>query len=337
MGELCSVIGCGSWGTAIATALARNDHSVKIYSRREKQVKTINSAGENRDYFPGVKLPKQVTATTDINYCLQNASFIFISVPTSATLDTIQQISTDLPENGVVISTAKGLQVESFKTNYQMISENTDLPVCVLSGPTHAEEVIKNQPSAAVVASKSRAAARNVQDLLRSRRFRIYTNPDVRGVELGGAVKNVIAVAAGASDGLGYGDNARAALITRGLAEIGRLGEELGANFLSFSGLSGLGDLIVTCNSTHSRNRTFGYKIGQGKDRDTALEEVGQVVEGVRTTRAIYKQKQMGKISADMPITEEIYRVLFEDKSPLEAVDNLMTRDPKTELKKWKQ
>ncbi len=327
-----SIIGCGSWGTAIAQALARQGYEVMIYSRRSEQVRHIREKRVNSDYFPEIVLSKNIAATDDLKKALRVAEYIFISVPTSATAGLMAEIEDNIPSESTIISTAKGIDVESFKTNSELIAEYAENPLAVLSGPTHAEEVIKELPSAAVIASHSRKVAEDLQELISDRRFRIYTNQDVRGVELGGAIKNIIALAAGISDGLGYGDNARAALITRGLAEIARLGEELGAATLTFSGLTGLGDLVVTCNSTHSRNRTFGYKIGEGKDKKTALKEVGQAVEGIKSTEAVYRQKVRGNISAEMPITEEIYSVLFEGKDPLTAVDELMTRDPKTEL-----
>ncbi len=332
MKQNCAVLGCGSWGTAIAVLLARQEHDIYLYSRRKQQIKDIENNRVNSDYFPQVKLPESIYPTNNIKECITNSRYIFIAVPTSATKTIASQLNKYLCGNEIIISTAKGLDIKSFKTNSQIISHYLSQPVAVLSGPTHAEEVIDSLPSAAVIACQNEKISQELQELISDDRFRIYINTDIKGVELGGALKNIIAVAAGISDGLGYGDNARAALITRGIAEMSRLGEELGANKLTFSGLTGLGDLVVTCNSEHSRNRTFGYKIGEGKSVNIAEKEVGQVVEGIKTAKAVYKQKKQGNISTDMPITEAVYRVIYTDKEPLKAVDELMTRTPKDEI-----
>lgn len=332
MEKNCAILGSGSWGTAIAVLLARQGHEVNIYSRRKEQVQDIKINRVNSDYFPEVELPENIYPNNDINSCMQNCKYIFIAVPTSATAEIAQQVSEFLSGDEIIISTAKGLDIDSFKTNSQIISQYLQQPVAVLSGPTHAEEVINSLPTAAVIACENEEVSGELQKLISDKRFRLYVNRDKKGIELGGALKNIIAVAAGISDGLGYGDNARAGLITRGLEEISRLGVELDSKKLTFSGLSGLGDLVVTCNSKHSRNRTFGYKIGKGKSVGTAQNEVGQVVEGIKTAKAVFKQKAKGNISSDMPITEAVYKVIFTGKDPLKAVDELMTRTPKFEL-----
>ncbi|MFW6030942.1 MAG: NAD(P)H-dependent glycerol-3-phosphate dehydrogenase, partial [Halanaerobiales bacterium] len=232
----------------------------------------------------------------------------------------------------LIVSTAKGIEEDTYLRNSQIISNNCNNPVAILSGPTHAEEVINNLPTAAVVASKNKAAAKEIQELMMSAKFRVYTNPDIIGVELGGAIKNIMAIAAGIADGLSYGDNTKAALVTRGLHEMSRLGVSMGGSLLTYAGLTGMGDLVVTCTSLHSRNRRLGIKIGQGYTLKQAQAQVKQTVEGIRTTKAIYKWYKEGDYSFDIPITKQIYQVLFEEKDPLKAVDDLMLRGAKHEI-----
>lgn len=326
-----AVIGGGSWGTAIAENLTKNNFNVYLYARRAEQVNEMVKTGRNKDYFPDYKLSDFIIPTNDLKEAVSNKDIVFISVPTSATREVSKKVKKYISKDAIIVSTAKGIDEDSFLTNSEIISEELD-NITVLSGPTHAEEVILDKPTAAVVASKDMESAKVVQEAMSNIRFRAYTNPDIVGVELGGAIKNIIALASGIVAGLGYGDNSIAALITRGLAEISRFGVELGANKATFSGLSGLGDLVVTCTSEHSRNRSFGYKIGQGLSIDEAEREVGQVVEGIKTTRSVILAKKGGKVKTEMPITEEIYEVLFEDKDPLKAVDDLMNREIKTEI-----
>lgn len=327
-----AVIGGGSWGTAIAENLTKNNFNVYLYAKRAEQVNEMIKTGRNKDYFPDYKLSDFIIPTNDLKEAVSNKDIVFISVPTSATREVSKKVKKYISKDAIVVSTAKGIDEDSFLTNSEIISEELDNTITVLSGPTHAEEVILDKPTAAVVASKDMESAKVVQEAMSNIRFRAYTNPDIVGVELGGAIKNIIALASGIVAGLGYGDNSIAALITRGLAEISRFGVELGANKATFSGLSGLGDLVVTCTSEHSRNRSFGYKIGQGLSIDEAEREVGQVVEGIKTTRSVILAKKGGKVKTEMPITEEIYEVLFEDKDPLKAVDDLMNREIKTEI-----
>lgn len=331
MGDKVSIIGGGSWGTAIAQLLAQNGHTVQIKVRDKKQVLEINKSHSNKNYFPQYRLLKNISATDNYKDILEFSNYIFLAIPTHTTRLIIEEIS-EYPGNHIFISTAKGFEEDTFLRNSEIISNITGRPVAVLSGPTHAEEVISNIPTAAVVASKNQIIANYIQDLMMSPTFRVYTNPDVSGVEIGGAVKNVIALASGIADGLGYGDNTKAALITRGLHEMSRLGSYLGAKKLTFAGLTGMGDLVVTCTSMHSRNRRFGIEIGKGSNLEKAKNAINQTVEGVRTTRAIYNWYKKKKPDFELPITTQIYNVLFENKDPHQAVDDLMVRGPKHEI-----
>lgn len=325
-----AVIGAGSWGTALAIRLAKNNHIVTVWGRDKEKVEIINSTHENTEYLPNIKIPENVIFTTDFS-CVKDSDFIIISVPTHS----VRQISKELSgliENQIIINVAKGIENGTLATMSQVIKE--ELPenkVVVLYGPSHAEEVSKDIPTTVVSASEDIDAAKAVQDLFMSSYFRVYTNTDVIGVEIGGSIKNVIALCAGISDGLGFGDNTKAALMTRGLAEISRLGLAMGADPLTFAGLSGVGDLIVTCTSMHSRNRRCGILIGQGKTLNEAQEEVRMVVEGVRTTKSAYELSK--KLGVEMPITEQAYEILFNGKNSREAVFDLMMRDKKGEIK----
>ena len=327
-----AVIGGGSWGTALATILAKNNYDVDIYIRENYLIEDINQKHINTDYFPDIKLADNINATSDLQKVVESAAQIVVSVPTDATRTIMNEIKPYLDSDKILISTAKGIEENTYLRNSQIINEITDNPVVVLSGPTHAEEVVKELPSAAVAASKNRKNAEKVQDMFMTRTFRVYTNPDVVGVEMGGAIKNIIAIAAGITDGLGYGDNSMAALITRGLMEISRLGSYFDSNLLTYAGLSGMGDLVVTCTSEHSRNRRFGYNIGQGMKFEDSLKKVGQAVEGIKTTKAVKQWMKEENFDFELPITTEIYRVLFEEKDPLNAVDDLMLRGPKHEM-----
>ncbi len=327
-----SIIGGGSWGTAIAQTLSKNNHSILLYERITEVTESINKDRVNINYFPEIKLSKNITATNNIKETLSFSDYIFISVPTQFTGKIMKKIHNDINQEKIIISTAKGIEEKSFLRNSQIIEKYFDHNIAVLSGPTHAEEVISSLPSAAVVVSKDLKIAEKIQDLLMSRTFRIYTSDDLIGVELGGAVKNIIAIAAGIVEGLGYGDNTKAALITRGLAEIRRFGIYLGGKPLTFSGLTGMGDLVVTCTSHHSRNFRFGIEIGKGLSMEKALKKIKQTVEGIRTTSAVYDKARELNLDFDLPITNQIYQVLFNNKEPLDAVDELMLRDPKKEL-----
>jgi Glycerol-3-phosphate dehydrogenase len=328
------VIGAGSWGTALSMVLADNGCSVSLWSHRKDQAEEIRNHHTNQRYLQGVVLPDNVIGTDSLQDALKDTNAIMLVVPAKALRDVLGRIRTILTQPVLFIHGVKGIEPGTFKRMSEVISE--EIPrhlrsgVVVLSGPSHAEEVSLRHPTTVAVASDDPEAAKKVQDLFFNHYFRVYTNEDVVGVEIGGALKNIIALGAGISDGLGYGDNAKAALITRGLAEISRLGTKLGAHPLTFIGLTGMGDLIVTCTSVHSRNWRAGNMLGKGKELRDVLDHMGMVVEGVRTAEAAYELAKKEKI--EMPITEAIYHVLFDGKHPKDAVDELMGRDKKDEI-----
>jgi glycerol-3-phosphate dehydrogenase (NAD(P)+) len=322
------VLPAGSYGTALASVLADNDADVMLWSRNEAIVSEINTEHTNQRFHPDIHISSQIKATTSIKDALDGARMVILASPSSAMRDIVQQVRPFLHKKMIIVHATKGFEMDTLKRMTTVIAD--ELPeydhneICVLSGPSHAEEVIRKSPTTVVVASQSTETAQRVQDLLINPYFRVYTNSDVIGVEVGGALKNIIALGAGLSDGLGFGDNAKAALITRGLAEIARLGTAMGANPLTFAGLAGVGDLVVTCTSKHSRNWRAGYQLAQDKKLDEVLESMGMVVEGVKTTKAAYSLAS--KYNVEMPITEQLYQVLFENKSPKHAVEDLMGR-----------
>lgn len=323
-----AVIGAGSWGTALALVLADNQHDVRLWARRSEQVDEINERHTNQKYLPDVELPENIIATNDLKEAVSNTDTILLVTPTSALREILNQMKDDLEDKVTLIHASKGIEPDTLYRVSEVIEDEIPAElreaVVVLSGPSHAEEVSLRQPTTVTVSSKNHEKAEQVQDLFINPNFRVYTNPDIVGVELGGSLKNIIALGAGLSDGLGYGDNAKAALLTRGLAEIARLGTTMGAQPLTFAGLSGIGDLVVTCTSVHSRNWRAGNLLGKGNSLDEVLENMGMVVEGVRTTKAAYQLAK--KEGVEMPITNELYEVLFHDKHPKEAVDSLMRR-----------
>lgn len=329
-----SVIGAGSWGTALSMVLSDNGHNVVLWTHRQNQADEINLRHTNRKYLPGVAIPEAVRATSDLALALDGADVLLIVVPAGAMRDVMSRIRGALDHSLLIVHGVKGIEPGTLKRMSEVICEeipqNLRRAVVVLSGPSHAEEVSLRHPTTVAVAAKDSEAAKAAQDLFFNRYFRVYTNEDMLGVEIGGALKNIIALGAGISDGLGYGDNAKAALITRGLAEISRLGTALGAHPLTFIGLTGVGDLIVTCTSVHSRNWRAGHLLGQGEKLPDVLKQVGMVVEGVRTTKAAYALAK--KQHVDMPITQAIYQVLFENTNPKQAVDELMSRKKKDEI-----
>lgn len=329
-----TVIGGGSWGSAIAISLAKNGYRISLRDIFEKQVTEINEERSNSKYLPGVKFPEGITATTDLEEALIDAKLVVIVVPSHAIREVARELEGLLTSDTIIVSATKGIEEDTSFRMSEVLKEELRPElhdnIAVLSGPSHAEEVSKGIPTTTVVASQHRQLAETVQDSFMSDTFRVYTNPDVIGVELGGALKNIIAIAAGISDGLGYGDNTKAALITRGLTEIKRLGVELGAEPMTFAGLSGMGDLVVTCASEHSRNRRLGIKIGSGKSLDQALGEMQMVVEGVKTTKAAYALAR--QVEVEVPIINQAYQVLFEGKSPQAAVNELMERKKKHEI-----
>ena len=329
-----AVLGAGSWGTALAVHLAEKGYRVGLWSRRPEQVETLNGCRENSRYLPGIKLPESILVTSNLGPALSLAEYVVFSVPSHSFRQVLADALAYIHQNALVINTAKGIEENSLQRMSEIfvdVAGNSRAKnYAVLSGPSHAEEVALRMPTAVVIAAVSDAAASRVQDLFMAKTFRVYTNPDIIGVELGGALKNIIALGTGIIDGLIDSDNAKAAFMTRGLAEITRLGIAMHANPLTFAGLAGLGDLIVTCTSKHSRNRRAGVEIGKGKSLEQALAGVNMVVEGVRTTRATHGLAKMWGV--EMPITEQMYQVLFEGKSPKAAVISLMNRDKTHEV-----
>lgn len=332
--EKITVLGAGSWGTALAIVLAENGHDTVIWSHREEQAHEINNEHTNKKYLPSTRLPHNLRATSKLQEAVFDATTIVIAVPTKAIREVCEQASTFLDKRKLFVHVSKGIEPDSLLRISQLIEESVEAKwledIVVLSGPSHAEEVVLQHPTTVTAACANLVAAEKVQDLFMSQYFRVYTSEDVIGVELGGALKNVIALAAGITDGLNYGDNAKAALITRGLAEITRLGVKMGGNPFTFAGLTGMGDLIVTCTSVHSRNWRAGNMLGKGMQLPKVLEQMGMVVEGVRTTKAAHQLAQ--KYEVAMPITAALYDVLFNDKTPKEAVDDLMLRVKKPEI-----
>ncbi|MFP7169414.1 NAD(P)H-dependent glycerol-3-phosphate dehydrogenase [Terribacillus sp. FSL K6-0262] len=332
--RITAVLGAGSWGTALAMVLADNGHEVRIWSHNPAQVAAINETRGNEKYLPGVTLPASITAYAAMEDTVKDADAVILVVPAKATREVASKLAAHLPADAVIAHATKGIEPKTSKRVSEMIEEELKAvdhrPVVVLSGPSHAEEVAKRQPTTLSASSVEMEEAKKVQELFMNENFRVYTITDMVGVELGGSLKNIIALGAGISDGLGYGDNAKAALITRGLAEIARLGTKLGANPLTFIGLSGMGDLIVTCTSVHSRNWRTGNMLGKGMSLEEALAQMGMAVEGVRTTEAVAELAD--KAGVEMPITKGINQILFHGAKAKDIVDQLMTRMPKHEM-----
>ncbi|WP_432355108.1 NAD(P)H-dependent glycerol-3-phosphate dehydrogenase [Sporosarcina sp. A2] len=328
-----SVIGAGSWGTALAFVLAENGHDCLIWGRREEQTTEINEQHTNQAYLKNCKLPVTLKASSSLQRAVEHADILIVAVPTKGMREIGVQLNEMIKKPKCIVHVSKGIEPDTLKRITEMLKEeirpDARRALVVLSGPSHAEEVVLRHPTTVTVASDDAEAAKEIQTLFMNSYFRVYTNEDVLGVELGGALKNVIALAAGIADGLEYGDNAKAALITRGLAEITRLGVKMGANPLTFSGLAGMGDLIVTANSVHSRNWKAGNMLGKGHSLEEVTEGMGMVIEGVRTTKAAHQLAKQYDVS--MPLTEALYSVLFKGHEPREAVDWLMSRGKKNE------
>lgn len=325
-----SVLGSGSWGMALVLLLYNNGHEVLLWSARPEDARKLREKRENPDRLPGVRLPDEIEILTDLERALKDVDVTVLAVASPYIRSTAHKMAPFVCGNQKIVNVAKGIEEKTLKTLSEVIEE--EIPqgnVAVLSGPSHAEEVGRGLPTTCVVSAHTQETAEYLQSIFMSPVFRVYTTPDILGVELGGALKNVIALAAGTADGLGYGDNTKAALITRGITEIGRLGKKMGAQMETFYGLSGIGDLIVTCASKHSRNRKAGYLIGQGHTMEEAMDEVQMVVEGVYSARAARELAE--KYEVEMPIITEVNRVLFEGKSAAEAVMDLMLRDKKVE------
>lgn len=328
-----AVIGAGSWGTALAILLSREGKSVKLWAYEPHLVEIIKERHENTLYLPGFEIPPRVSPTNDIEEAVRGCEVILSVVPSHAVRATISSVSRFLSGSEILVSATKGIENDTLMTMDELLRDVTPPPLhrrlTFLSGPTFAREVADGKPTAASVASLDHDAAVKIQGLLSTTNFRLYTNPDVKGLVLGGAFKNVIAIAAGISDGLGLGDNSRAALITRGLAEMTRLGTKMGANPATFSGLAGIGDLMLTCSGNLSRNRTVGYKIGKGEKLNQILEEMDMVAEGIKTARSVMGLTE--KYGVELPIVERIYSILYEDEDPRHTVTELMTRSLKGE------
>lgn len=329
-----AIIGAGSWGTALAMVLADNQHEVRLWGHNEKQINEINQFHTNEKYLPGIRLPEMIKGYVSLEQTLEGVETIVLAVPTKAYREVLGNIGKIAKKPITVVHVSKGIEPDTLMRISEMIEEVSSpawlKDIVVLSGPSHAEEVSLRHPTTVAVSSENMKAAEYVQDLFMNQHFRVYTNPDLIGVEIGGALKNIIALAAGITDGLGYGDNAKAALITRGLSEISRLGTAMGANPLTFSGLTGIGDLIVTCTSVHSRNWRAGNMLGKGQKLEAVLENMGMVVEGVRTTKAAFQLAK--KYEVNMPITEALYHVLFDGQDVKGAVDQLMSRGKTNEM-----
>jgi glycerol-3-phosphate dehydrogenase (NAD(P)+) len=326
-----AVLGDGAWGTAIALLLAQDSaHQVSLWSAREENGRLLRERRENTGLLPGVAIPEGIELTTDIHTAVREADFYVAGIPTVYLRSTMERVRSALRPDCPVISLTKGIENETFlrptEIVHQVIGSQS---LAVLSGPSHAEEVSRGLPTTVVAASGDVQLAKSVQEHFHGETFRVYTNPDMLGVELAGALKNIMGIAAGISDGLGFGDNAKAALMTRGLVEMTRFGLALGAQSQTFFGLAGLGDLITTCISRHGRNRHVGERLGRGEKLAQILQSMSMVAEGVYTTRSVHaRARQMG---VEMPITAEIYGVLYEDKDPRVAVSDLMLREPKHE------
>ena len=325
-----SVIGAGSWGTALAILLEKNGHEVTLWSHREEEAKELAKSREHKSKLPGVQIPERIEITGNLESALREKDVLVFAVPSVAVRSTAKKVAPYVKEGQLIVNVAKGIEETTLMTLTDIIEE--EIPGakgCVLSGPSHAEEVSRGLPTTCVVGAKDKETAEFLQNVFMSPVFRVYISPDILGIELGGALKNVIALAAGTADGLGYGDNTKAALITRGITEIARLGIAMGAKADTFYGLSGIGDLIVTCASKHSRNRKAGYLMGQGRSMQQAMDEVNMVVEGVYSAKAGLALSQKYKV--EMPIIEQVNKVLFEGKAPAAAVKELMVRDKKIE------
>lgn len=331
-----SVIGAGSWGIALALLLSKNGNNVTVWSIVKDEIDMLNEKREHIDKLPGVPLPDSMVFTTDLEEAIKGKKVLVLAVPSVFTRSTANKMKDYVEEGQIIVNVAKGIEESTLMTLSDIIEEEIpQADVAVLSGPSHAEEVGRGVPTTIVVGARTEETAVYLQNMFMNDVFRVYTSSDILGMELGGSLKNVVALAAGIADGLGYGDNTKAALITRGIAEISRLGVAMGGKAETFYGLTGIGDLIVTCASVHSRNRKAGVLMGQGKTMDEAMKEVKMVVEGVYSAKAAMLLAE--KYNVSMPIIEQVNLVLFEDKPADEAVKDLMFRDKRVEnsVVKW--
>lgn len=326
-----AVLGAGSWGTALALLFSRNGYPVQLWAHTQQHAEAMIDTRSNARYLPGIHFPDLLQVTTNVYDTIEQVRDILVVVPSHAFRDTLQTIKPHISPDHRLAWASKGFEHGTCKLLHQVAHEELDdlIPLAVVSGPTFAKEVANGLPGAVTVASKDHDFATELAAMLHSERFRAYTSEDITGVEIGGAVKNVLAIAAGIADGLGFGANTRAALITRGLAEVMRLGVALGGERETFMGLAGLGDLVLTCTDDQSRNRRLGLALGKGTTKEQAMLDIGQVVEGVITAREVHTLAQ--KQGVEMPIVEQVYRVLYENQAPKDAVDALLGRDIKPE------
>ena len=328
-----AVLGAGSWGTTLAILLTDNSHDVTLWSYRESDAATIRLRRENPSFLPGISIPSGVRITTSLEEAVREAEIVVAAVPSQFLRGVMAQVREVLPPRAVIVNVAKGIENGTLMTMSEMLADV--LPECpadliaTLSGPSHAEEVSRKIPTTVVAASRSLETARMVQSVFMVPYFRVYASDDIKGVEVGGALKNVIAIAAGIIDGASLGDNTKAAVMTRGIAEIARIGVALGAHLRTFSGLSGIGDLMVTCMSRHSRNRHIGVEIGKGRKLPDIVAEMVMVAEGIATTLSAHELAR--RVGVEVPIVDQVHKILFEGKDPLKACYDLMTRDPKGE------
>jgi glycerol-3-phosphate dehydrogenase (NAD(P)+) len=328
-----SVLGAGGWGTTLAIILHYNGHNVTLWEYHKGYCKVLNKTRVNNKYLPGIEIPKEIIITNDIKEATHNQNLIVLAVPSQFLRHIVQQIPPLSIKDTILVNVAKGIENNSLLTMSQMLKEVipsiSDDQLGVLSGPSHAEEVSKRIPTAVVAASKYHDTSKTIQAAFMTSYFRVYTSKDILGVELGGALKNVIAIGAGIIEGAKFGDNTKAAIMTRGIAEISRLGIAMGAQPETFAGLSGMGDLIVTCMSHHSRNRYVGEQVGSGKKLKQIIKSMEMIAEGVETSRSASQLAKKYKV--ETPISNEVYKILFEDKDPVKATNDLMTRDVKME------
>lgn len=329
-----AVLGAGSWGIASSVLLFSNGHQVTLWEFDHQEMTKLSQEREHKQKLPGIIIPKEIEITDDLTPATLGTEMLVLALPSHTVRGVAKKLAGLNLTNPVIVNLAKGIENDTLCRMSEVLKEelpsNLHDKIVTLSGPSHAEEVSGKIPTTVVVAGFQEEVAKKIQQTFMNPYFRVYTNSDIIGVELGGSLKNVIAIAAGICDGMGLGDNSSGALITRGLAEIIRLGEKLGAKRETFAGLSGLGDLVTTCISKYSRNRFVGEQIGKGKTLDQVLKEMTMVAEGVKTTKSAYQLSIKHKV--EMPITEQIYKVLFEDKQPQQAIAELMTRDPKSEI-----
>lgn len=328
-----SVLGAGGWGTTLSILLHYNGHQVTLWEYKKNYVKELVKKRVNSVYLPGINIPDEILITHNLKESVYQKNLIILAVPSQFLRSVVDQISFSDIKNSILVSVAKGIENKHLMTMSQMLKDVhphlSENQIGVLSGPSHAEEVSRRIPTAVVAASVDHDTSKSIQAAFMNSYFRVYSSTDILGVELGGAFKNVIAIGAGIIDGAGFGDNTKAAIMTRGVAEISRLGLAMGAKPETFAGLSGMGDLIVTCMSKHSRNRYVGEQIGKGKTLKEVLKSMNMVAEGVETSRSASRLAEKHKV--EVPITTEVYKILFEDKDPVKATTDLMTRDMKTE------